>query len=236
MDHRNKNAPQGPLIRVVTVLLGAAVLAFAGPARAQQPQKPPALTAQPQQQQVPGTGNTQLLYSPWIKLCGNAPENKKVCVTAKEGRMETGLLLVTAAIYEPEGDNPQRLLRVSVPYGVNLQYGTRVIIDDAAPSTAPYVACLPPVVPPGGCISDYQISKEVIERMKKGKTLTIQAVHMNNQPMNLTLPLTDLAKAYDGPPTDPKVFQEQQKKLQEELQRKAEEARKKLEQQQPKAQ
>ncbi len=46
------------------------------------------------------------------------------------------------------------------------------------------------------------------------------------------MPLADFAKAYDGPPTDPKVFEEQQKKLQDELQRRADEARKKLESQQ----
>ena len=46
------------------------------------------------------------------------------------------------------------------------------------------------------------------------------------------MPLNDFAKAYEGPPTDPKVFEEQQKKLQEELQRRADEARKKLESQQ----
>jgi uncharacterized membrane protein YccC len=34
---------------------------------------------------------------------------------------------------------------------------------------------------------------------------------------------------YDGPPTDPQVFMEQQKRLQEELQRRADEARKRLE-------
>jgi hypothetical protein len=45
--------------------------------------------------------------------------------------------------------------------------------------------------------------------------------------------LSDFAKAYDGPPTDPKVFEETQKKLQEELQKRAEEARKKLEANQP---
>ena len=39
--------------------------------------------------------------------------------------------------------------------------------------------------------------------------------------------------AHDGPPTDPKVFEEQQRKLQEELQKKAEEARKKLQAQPP---
>ena len=46
------------------------------------------------------------------------------------------------------------------------------------------------------------------------------------------VPLADFAKAYDGPPTDPKKFEEQQKQLQEELQKRAEEARKKLESQQ----
>jgi hypothetical protein len=44
--------------------------------------------------------------------------------------------------------------------------------------------------------------------------------------------MKDFAKAYDGPATDPKVFEEQQKKLQDELQKRAEEARKKLEGQQ----
>ena len=53
--------------------------------------------------------------------------------------------------------------------------------------------------------------------------------------MSPQLDLKDFAKAYDGPPTDPKVFEEQQKKLQEELQKRAEEARKKLESQQPQA-
>ena len=57
---------------------------------------------------------------------------------------------------------------------------------------------------------------------------------MNSQAMSPQLPLTDFAKAFDGPPTDPKVFEEQQKKLNEELQKRAEDVRKRLEtQQQP---
>ena len=58
---------------------------------------------------------------------------------------------------------------------------------------------------------------------------------MQGTPISLPLPLADFAKAYDGPPTDPKVVEEQQQKLQEELQKQAEEARKKLEAQQPTA-
>jgi hypothetical protein len=56
---------------------------------------------------------------------------------------------------------------------------------------------------------------------------------MQGTPISLPLPLADFAKAYDGPPTDPKVVEEQQRKLQEELQKRAEDARKKLEAQQP---
>ena len=42
------------------------------------------------------------------------------------------------------------------------------------------------------------------------------------------LPLTDFAKANEGPATDPKQFEADQKKLQEELQKKAEKARDEL--------
>jgi hypothetical protein len=72
----------------------------------------------------------------------------------------------------------------------------------------------------------------MIPKMKTGQGLVVQAINSTGQPISLVLPLNDFAKAYDGPPTDPKVFEEQQKKLQDELQLRADEARKKLEQQQ----
>ncbi len=85
------------------------------------------------------------------------------------------------------------------------------------------------------CVEGYE-SDDVIATMKKGQMLTIQAINMQGTPISLPLPLADFAKAYEGPATDPKAFEDQQRKLQEELQKKAEEARKKLEGQQPAAQ
>jgi hypothetical protein len=61
----------------------------------------------------------------------------------------------------------------------------------------------------------------------------VQAINSNGAPLTLPLPLAEFAKAYDGPPTDPKEFEKTQQKLQEELQKRAEEARKKLEATQP---
>ena len=202
------------------------------------PQRPaqPAQQQQPAQQAAPAAAagaasqQPQLIFSPWVKLCNKDadPKAKRVCVTVKDGRVESGLLVVSVAIIEMDGEQ-KKLLRMSLPYGVALQHGTRLIVDQAQPATAPFVTCLPPVVPPGGCIADYEATADLIGRMKKAQLLTVQAIHMNGQAMSPQLELKDFAKAYDGPPTDPKVFEEQQKKLQEELQKRAEEARKRLE-------
>ena len=77
--------------------------------------------------------------------------------------------------------------------------------------------------------ADKQRIEDTVAKLKKGQNLYVQAYNMAQNVMTLSLPLGDFAKAYDGPPTDPKQFEENQKKLQEELQKKAEETRKKLE-------
>jgi hypothetical protein len=134
--------------------------------------------------------------------------------------------VVAAVLIEPEGE-PKKILRVTLPLGMQLIHGTRVIIDQNQPMTAPYVICFT-----NGCMADYETNPEMIGKMKKGQGLVVQAINSTGQPISLVMPLGDFAKAYDGPPTDPKVFEEQQKKLQDELQRRADEARKKLENQQ----
>jgi invasion protein IalB len=208
------------------------------PAPAKKPVKPPAAPAQaappaegqpPAQGQAQGGGDqVQLIFSPWTKFClkGQEANAKQVCFTGKDARIESGMPVVAAVLIEPEGE-PKKILRVTLPLGMQLVHGTRVIIDQNQPMTAPYVICFT-----NGCMADYETNPEMIAKMKSGQGLVVQAINSTGQPISLVLPLTDFAKAYDGPPTDPKVFEEQQKKLQEELQRRADEARKKLEQQQ----
>jgi invasion protein IalB len=178
---------------------------------------------QPADQQV------QLIYAPWTKFClkGQDANAKQVCFTGKDGRIESGQPVIAAVIIEPEGE-PKKILRVTLPLGMQLVHGTRVIVDNNAPAQSPYVICFA-----NGCMSDYDVTPELLANMKKGQTLVVQAINSNGAPLTLPLPLAEFAKAYDGPPTDPKVFEETQKKLQEELQKRAEEARKKLEATQP---
>ena len=259
MNYRIASAPVRTASKVFSAVAAAAIFAALGassaiaqpatppkpaakpapkpaPARPAAPQAQQAPAAPPQQEQAAAGSEGQLIFSPWVKLCNKDadPKAKRVCVTVKDGRVESGLLVVSVAIIEMDGE-ARKLLRMSLPYGVALQHGTRLIVDQGTPATAPFVTCLPPVVPPGGCIADYEATTDLINRMKKAQVLTVQAIHMNGQAMSPQLDLKDFAKAYDGPPTDPKVFEEQQKKLQEELQKRAEEARKRLETQQPQA-
>jgi invasion protein IalB len=196
-----------------------------GPAGAPAAQAPPAAGAPagappPQEQQV------QLIYAPWTKFClkGQEAGAKQVCFTGKDGRIESGQPVIAAVIIEPEGE-PKKLLRVTLPLGMQLVHGTRIIVDSNAPQQSPYVICFQ-----NGCMSDYEATPELIASLKKGQNLVVQAINSNGAPLTLPLPLAgEFAKAYDGPPTDPKVFEENQKKLQEELQKRAEEQRKKLE-------
>jgi invasion protein IalB len=206
------------------------------PAKKPAPKPPAAQTtppgdaqqAPPQGQAQGGGDQVQLIFSPWTKFClkGQEANAKQVCFTGKDARIESGMPVVAAVLIEPEGE-PKKILRVTLPLGMQLVHGTRVIIDQNQPMTAPYVICFT-----NGCMADYETSPDMITKMKSGQGLVVQAINSTGQPISLVLPLTDFAKAYDGPPTDPKVFEEQQKKLQEELQRRADEARKKLEQQQ----
>lgn len=251
MDHRI--APARPLGRALTAamavagLMGLGLLA-APSAQAQTPpaakpaapaKKPAAPAAKPAEAAPPAAApaapqaaadQPQLMYSPWMKICGKGPDtnNQQVCVITKDGRLENGMPVAIVQLFEPEGG--QKVMRVTVPLGMQLAHGTRMIIDQGQPAQEPYKICFPV-----GCMSDYALTDDMIARMKKGQMLTVQAINMQGTPISLPLPLADFAKAYDGPATDPKVFEEQQRKLQEELQKKAEEARKKLEAQTPPA-
>ncbi len=245
-----KSARARMACRTVAALLATAALAtFTATGAFAQAQKPAPKAAPkaapapaPQAQPAPPTplpmtqpAAPQLIFSPWVKLCNkdpNDPNAKRICVTVKDGRVETGLLVVSVALIEMEGE-ARKLIRISMPYGVALQHGTRMIVDQDTPATSPFVTCLPPVVPPGGCIADYEATVDLVGKMKKGQYLTVQAIHMNGQPMSPQLTLNDFAKAYDGPPTDPKVFEEQQKKLQEALQERAKKAQDELQKKQP---
>jgi len=212
-------------VRAFAVVAAAAVLmsqAFAQQPAPKAPQaqpKAPVPKSQPkagEQPQAQQQEQPKLNFSPWTKVCpkGQEANAKAVCLTGRDGVVETGIPVVAAVLIEPEGD-PRKTLRVTLPLGMALQPGTRVVIDEGQPMTAPYVICAGK-----GCMADYEASNELIANMKKGKGLSIQGVNGAGQVIALVLPLDNFGKVHEGPATDPKQFEEMQRKRFEEFQKK----------------
>lgn len=183
-------------------------------APAQSQPAPPAAAAPPAQ-----TAPPPLTYSKWTKLCDKSAETKQrtMCRTGSDGRLDTGVPMVAAVLIEIEGE-PKRVLQVTLPPGVMLPRGTRVLIDNDEQSAqvVPFMVCTN-----SGCVAQVEADANGVARLKRGTTLYLQAYSMQGSVMTLSLPLAEFAKAYDGPPVDQKQVEEQNQKLIEELQKRA---------------
>ncbi|NDB66671.1 MAG: invasion associated locus B family protein, partial [Methylocystaceae bacterium] len=118
----------------------------------------------------------------------------------------------------------QKLIRLLLPPGLMLKPGFRFAIDKGAMETGAFEICFP-----NGCFAEAKVKKAVVDSMKKAENMTVIVKNQANAEVTFFLPLSNFGKAFDGAPIDPKVLEDQQKKLQSELQKKAEEERKRLE-------
>jgi invasion protein IalB len=153
----------------------------------------------------------KLIYSPWAKFCGKGtsdPSGREVCFTGKDARTEDGRTFMAATLIEPQG-GPKKF-RVVVPSSSHPR-GPRIIIDKEPAISSTFFSCFA-----NTCMADYEATPELVDKLKKGQMLQIQVGGL--APMiPVLLPLADssgnsFAGANEGPPTDPKVFQEQQRK------------------------
>lgn len=191
-----------------------------------QARKPAALPAE----QSPTTESSgeapqeRFVFFPWTKICngerGSDNTSKEVCLVATEGYLETGQLALTVTLIEAKNDT-RKVLRVGLPLGMQLKRGTRVILDQGAPEQRPYLMCLEVT----GCVSDYEANAEIVEKLKNGRGLTVQAISPRGEPLSLMVPLTRFASAYDGPPIDPKLLETERKDFQDGFQRRADQSR-----------
>jgi len=111
-----------------------------------------------------------------------------------------------------------------------LRPGFRFAIDKGETLAGSFEICFP-----NGCFAEAKVKGATIDQIKKGSILSVAVKNQVNNEITFAIPLAGFARAFDGPPIDPKVLEEQQKKLQEELQKRAEEERKRLEATKPDA-
>ena len=193
----------------------------------QQPASPPGAAAQ--SQAIP------FVFTPWIKMCGKNPQDanaKEICQTIREAHLESsGVLAVAFGLIETAGE-PKKILELILPTRLLLPYGTRVTVDANQPSDGPFVVCAPQF-----CMAQHEVTEDFVTKLKAGQRVQIQAFNDQRQMLTFLIPVDDFAKVHDGPPTDPKVIEEQrkeaQKKMEEQLLKRGEEAQKKMQQTPP---
>ena len=224
--------------RIGAVLLAASLLTCAQQASAQAPAPKPAppKPAQPAPQPAPPAApapaanqvNLQPSQSDWTKVCGkDQAANKEICYTTRDfGQAADQPPVLAVAVYDVKGDD-QRIVRLLLPVALMLRPGFRFSVDKGATQDGGFEICFP-----NGCFAESKVKGPTIDQMKKGNTLNVMVKNQANNEVNFVLPLAGFAKAFDGAAIDPKVLEDQQRKLEEELQKRAEEQRKALESQQ----
>jgi len=219
------------LATALALLVSAPVLAQTAPAQkpAAQPAKPAApAPGQPAQQQNAGPTVVQVKAEPsqpeWTKVCGKDQNtNTEICYTTRDFVSDQGQPVLALAVYDVKGQQPQKVVRFVMPLGLLLQPGLRFAVDQGQATPGRYVMCLP-----NGCFAEAQVKDDFIAAIKKGSNLNVSVQNQMGREITFAVPAAGFGKAFDGPPIDPKVLEEQQKKLQEELQKKSEEMRQRM--------
>lgn len=232
--------PARPLRMTALLALAGLGVGLSAPALAQATKKPaapaPAAPAQPQATPTPAaqtgpqvvTVKSEPSQAEWTKVCGSDKgSGTDICYTTRDFVSDNGQPVLAAAVYEMKNaaqKQEARVVRFLLPLGLMLQPGIRFNIDGKDLTAGKFAVCFP-----NGCFAEAPISGDVVGNLKKGGTLNVGVQNQTQKEVIFAVPLAGFGKAYDGPAIDPKVLEEQQKKLQSELEKRSEEMRKKLE-------
>lgn len=179
--------------------------------------------------------------SAWVKLCEAAAmvkkdaegkevkDEKKICLTHHE-RLDgnTGMVLVSAAIREVEGQDKKSLM-VMVPLGMAIPPGVRAAVytpdqwakaaknekvDEKAlkPLELKYSLCHP-----AGCTAEIEADAAFIDTMKKGGGIMVLALNAAAQPIGFPVPLDGFTAAFDGAPVDNEKYAQARGQLMQQI-------------------
>ncbi|KAA2236974.1 invasion associated locus B family protein [Salinarimonas soli] len=161
----------------------------------------------------------------WTKVCGrDQAQNAEICYTTRDFVSDQGQPVLAVAVYDVKTAQPQRIVRFLMPLGLLLQPGIRFAPDNTQATPGRYAICFP-----NGCFAEGPVSNDALAALKKGTTLNVSVQNQVGREVTFAVPLAGFGKAFDGAAIDPKVLEEQQRKLQEELEKRSDELRKRLE-------
>lgn len=226
-------------------LAGAAGLAVAmsicANVAAAQQKKGEAKGAAPAAAAPAAAAQTAQSQSAWVKLCEKAPvlakgkdgkeerAEKSICLTHHE-RLDgnTGMVLVSAAIREVEGQDKKHLM-VMVPLGMAIQPGLRAKVYDKAmwdasqknekvdDSKLETVKLQFSLCHPAGCTAEIDMTPEIMDKMKGGAGVMVFSINANGQVIAFPVPLNGFTAALSGAPIDNVKYSEARKSLMQQI-------------------
>lgn len=254
MRHAGLRASGTTLVSTAALTLAALTAGLTLPAMAQAPAekeiniqpKPAAAPAAKPAAKPAAAGATAAAEgggakSAWVKLCEKAPivkkdkegkevkEDKNLCLTHHE-RLDgnTGMVLVSAAIRQIEGQDKQSLM-VMVPLGMALPPGLRAAIYTkdqwaaAAKNEKIDEKALKPIdlkfslCHPAGCTAETEATKDIMDQMAAGGGIMILAINAGAQPVGFPVPLEGYVEAQKGAPVDNKKYAEARSSLMKQI-------------------
>lgn len=186
---------------------------------------------------APAAGN----QSAWVKLCEKAPvlikgkdgkeekAEKNICLTHHE-RLDgnTGMVLVSAAIRQVEGQDKQHLM-VMVPLGMAIQPGLRAKVYDKAmwekaqknekveDEKVPVTKLQFSLCHPAGCTAEIDLTPEIMTQVKSGAGVMVFSINANGQVIAFPVPLDGFNAALAGAPIDNTKYSEARKGLMKQI-------------------
>ena len=209
----------GHALVLVSSVLALAAAGLVSPASAQK-------SGEPAKKEAKKGGEAGKKQSAWVKLCEKAAfakkgadgkeakDEKQICLTHHE-RLDgnTGMVLVSAAIREVEGQDKKSLM-IIVPLGMAIPAGVRAAVysteqwEKASKNEKIDESSLKPVelkyslCHPAGCTAEVEADGAFIDSLKKGGGIMILALNAGAQPIGFPVPLSGFTAAFDGPPVD----------------------------------
>ena len=86
----------------------------------------------------------------------------------------------------------------------------QIRIDDQQPIQLQYSICFPT-----SCQVQMELTDDLFQKMRTGKQMVVAAMNIQQKTMGFPVPLTGFTKAYDGPPVDNAVYEQQRRQLME---------------------
>jgi len=194
--------------------------------QAPKPKQPAPKARQTRQDAGPAT--VQLKPEPaqpeWTKVCAKDEKAKReICYTTRDFVTDKAQRAIAVAVYDTKGKKGEKTLRILTPLGFLLSPGLRVSVDKRPPVAGRYATCLP-----HGCFAEAVLKDDSVNAIKNGSELNVSARNQVGAVVTFVIPMDGFRTAFDGPPIDPQVLAEQQKRTQEALQRRSDELRRRL--------